>query len=127
MSWLESIGQPDLKAGGGQSRSDHLSWSCRRGGDPAAVEVFNRAGHALGLGLVSLADIVAPTRIIIGGGIAQAGELLLEPARRVVRERAFPPRIREVEIVQAALGDLSAVFGAAAMVFYDLRINSPID
>jgi glucokinase len=95
-------------------------------GDPAAVEVFKRAGHALGLGLVSLADIVAPTRIIIGGGIAQAGEFLLEPARSVVQARAFPPRIREVEIVQAALGDLSAVFGAAAMVFYDLRINSPI-
>jgi glucokinase len=96
-------------------------------GDSAAREVFNRAGHALGLGLVSLADIVAPSRIIIGGGIAQAGELLLEPARRVVQERGFPPRIRKVEIVQAALGDLSAVFGAAAMVFYDLRINSPID
>jgi hypothetical protein len=44
-----------------------------------------------------------------------------------VRERAFPPRIRQVEIVQAALGDLSAVYGAAAMVFHDLRINSPIE
>jgi glucokinase len=104
-----------------------LVYQAAKAGDPAAGEVFRRAGHALGLGLVSLADIVAPTRIILGGGIAQAGELLLEPARKVVRERAFPPRIRSVEIVQAALGDLSAVFGAAAMVFYDLRINSPID
>jgi glucokinase len=95
-------------------------------GDRAAIEVFNRAGHALGLGLVSLTDIVAPSRIVVGGGIAQAGELLLEPARRVVQERAFPPRLRKVEIVPAALGDLSAVFGAAAMVFYDLRINCPI-
>jgi len=96
-------------------------------GDPAAQEVFRRAGHALGLGLVSLADIVAPSRIVVGGGIARAGELLLGPARRVVQERAFPPRIRQVEIVQAALGDLSGIFGAAAMVFYDLRINSPIE
>lgn len=98
-----------------------------KAGDMAARQVFERAGHALGLGLVSLADIVAPARIIVGGGIAQAGELLLEPARKVVRERAFPPHIRNVEIVQAALGDLSAVFGAAAMVFYDLQINSPIE
>jgi glucokinase len=96
-------------------------------GDRAAGEVFERAGHALGLGLVSLADIVAPVRIIIGGGIALAGDLLLEPARKVVRERAFPPRIRKVEIIPAALGDLSAVYGAAAMVFYDLRINSPME
>ena len=93
-------------------------------GDPVALKVFRRAGHALGLGLVSLADIIAPTRIIIGGGIAQAGELLLGPAREVVQTRAFPPRIRQVEIVQAALGDLSGIYGAAAMVFYDLRINT---
>jgi glucokinase len=95
-------------------------------GDPAAQEVFQQAGHALGIGLVALADILAPTRIVVGGGIAQAGDLLLEPARAVVTRQAFPPRIRQVEIVQAALGDLSGIFGAAAMVFYDLRINSPL-
>jgi len=111
----------------GQNITPRLVFEAARAGDLAARQVFESAGHALGLGLVSLADIVAPSRIIIGGGIAQAGDLLLEPARRVIRERAFPPRIRQVEIVQAALGDLSAVYGAAAMVFYDLRINSPIE
>ena len=104
-----------------------LVFEAARAGDPAASLVFERAGHALGLGLVNLANIIAPTRIIVGGGIAQAGDLLLEPARKVVRERAFPPRIRKVEIIQAALGDLSSMYGAAAMVFYDLRINSPMD
>jgi len=96
-------------------------------GDATAGEVFRRAGHALGLGLVSLADIVAPSRIVVGGGIARAGELLLGPAREVVQARAYPPRIRQVEIVQAELGDQSGIFGAAAMVFHDLRINSPIE
>jgi glucokinase len=104
-----------------------LVYEAAQAGDLAARQVFERAGHALGLGLVSLADIVAPARIIVGGGIAQAGDFLLEPAREVVRERAFPPRVRTVEIVQAALGDLSAVYGAAAMVLYDLHINHPID
>jgi glucokinase len=94
-------------------------------GDPAARSIFEKAGHALGLGLVSLADIVSPPRIIVGGGITQAGDLLLEPARKVVRERAFPPQHRMTEIVPAALGDLSATFGAAALVFHDLRINLP--
>jgi glucokinase len=59
-------------------------------GDRAAGEVFEHAGHALGLGLVSLADIVAPARSSSERGIAQAGDLLLEPARKVVLERAFP-------------------------------------
>lgn len=118
-----------LQFAGGQleTLTPKMVFEAARAGDRAARRVFERAGHALGLGLVSLADIVAPDRIIVGGGIAQAGDLLLEPARKVVRERAFPPRIRSVDIVQAALGDMSAVFGAAAMVFFDLQINSPTD
>jgi glucokinase len=92
-------------------------------GDPAAVEVFARAGHMLGIGLTNLVDIVSPTRVVIGGGIALAGDLLLEPARKVIRERAFPPKNREVEVVQAGLGDLSGMYGAAAMVFNDIRVN----
>ena len=85
----ELVGRPALAAassnwlkGDPQKITPRLVYQAARLGDPAAVEVFRRAGHALGLGLVSLADIVAPARIIIGGGIAQAGELLLGPARQ---------------------------------------------
>ncbi len=92
-------------------------------GDPAAHKVFDRAGHALGIGLTNLVDIVAPRRVVVGGGIAQAGDLLLEPARQVINQRAFPPSLRKVEVVQARLSDLSGMYGAAAMVFYDLKIN----
>ncbi len=100
-----------------------LIYEAAKAGDPIAIQVFQIAGHALGIGLVSMADIVSPTRIVVGGGIACAGDFLLQPARDVVRARAFPPQIRQVEIVQAALGDLSGIFGAAAMVFHRLRIN----
>jgi len=92
-------------------------------GDPAALEIWHRVGHALGIGLVNLIDILAPSRVVIGGGISQAGDFLLNPAREVIRERAFPPQLRTVEVVQAELGDLSGVYGAAAMVFHQLRIN----
>jgi predicted NBD/HSP70 family sugar kinase len=92
-------------------------------GDKPAIEVFRFAGHQLGIGLTNLVDIVSPTRVVIGGGIALAGDLLLEPAREVVRQRAFPPKNRQVEIIPAALGDLSGMYGAAAMVFNDIRIN----
>ncbi|MFN8379633.1 MAG: ROK family protein [Anaerolineae bacterium] len=91
--------------------------------DAIALDVWNRVGHALGVGLVNLVDIVSPTRIVVGGGISQAGDLLLEPARAVLRERCFPPRNRKVEVVQSELGDLSGAYGAAAMVFHDLRVN----
>jgi glucokinase len=110
-----------------ESITPRTVYEAAEAGDAHAIEVFRRAGHALGLGLVSLADIVAPNRIVVGGGIASAGEFLLGPARAVVQARAYPPRIRSVEIVQAELGDQSGIFGAAAMVFHDLRINSPIE
>lgn len=100
-----------------------LIFEAAQAGDQVALQVWRHAGHALGIGLTNLVDIVSPTRIVVGGGIAQAGDLLLEPARAVIRERAFPPQHRQAEVVQAALGDLSGAYGAAAMVFYDLRIN----
>jgi glucokinase len=92
-------------------------------GDRAALEVWQHVGHILGIGLVNLVNIVSVPLIVIGGGISQAGNLLLEPARRVLRERAFPPQHRKAQIVQAELGDLSGIYGAAAMVFHDIRIN----
>jgi glucokinase-like ROK family protein len=91
--------------------------------DPTALEVWSRVGHVLGIGLTNLVDIVSPTRIVVGGGISQAGDLLLAPVRDVISERGFPPQHRKAEVVQASLGDLSGIYGAAAMVFYDLRIN----
>jgi predicted NBD/HSP70 family sugar kinase len=108
----------------GKTLSPALIHEAAEAGDQAAIQIWDKVGHALGLGLVNLIDIVAPSRVVIGGGIAQAGEFLLSPARKVVQERAFPPSLRKVEIIQAALGDLSGVYGAAALVFFDLNINA---
>jgi glucokinase len=94
-------------------------------GDQTALQLWERVGHALGIGLVNLIDIVAPRRVVVGGGISQAGDLLLDPVRQVVRQRAFPPQLRRSEIVQAELGDLSGMYGAAAMVFHDLQLSLP--
>jgi len=100
-----------------------LIFRAAEAGDTTAMEVFRRCGHALGIGLTNLADILAPERIVIGGGIAQAGDFLLDPARSVIQDRAFPPKIKEVELVQAELGDLSGIYGAAVLVFYDIHVN----
>jgi glucokinase len=73
-----------------------------------------RLGESLGVGLTSLANIFDPERIIIGGGIAQLGEMVLAPARRVLIERALPA-VRGVPVVPAALGHDAAVVGAASL------------
>ena len=82
-------------------------------GDSLALEVISKAATYLGIGLVNLVNIFNPEMIIIGGGLAKVGDLLLEPARRVVRERAFQLSARLVRIVPAQLGDDAAVLGAA--------------
>jgi glucokinase len=100
-----------------------MVYEAARDGDEAAICVFQQAGLHLGLGLTSLINLISPRRVVIGGGIALAGDLLLEPARRVVKQTAYPPLHRSVEIVQSELGDLSGAYGVAAMVFHDIRIN----
>ncbi|NIU59247.1 MAG: ROK family protein, partial [Phycisphaerae bacterium] len=81
-------------------------------GDSLALEVVLKAATYLGIGMVNLVNIFNPEMIIIGGSLARVGDLLLEPARRVVRERAFQLSARLVRIVPAQLGDDAAVIGA---------------
>jgi len=84
-----------------------------RNGDSLALEVISKAATYLGIGLVNLVNIFNPEMIIIGGGLAKMEELLLEPARRIVKERAFQLSARLVRIVPAQLGDDAGVLGAA--------------
>jgi glucokinase len=85
-----------------------------RDGDPVAVELFGDVGHWLGIGLANLAAALDPGMFVIGGGVSDAGELLLEPARasfrRTLTGRGFRP---EPEIVKAALGPEAGLIGAA--------------
>ena len=85
-----------------------------RGGDILASEVILEAATYLGIGLANLVNIFNPEMIIVGGGMAKMGDLLLESARRVVEERAFALSAQAVRIVPARLGDDVGVLGAAA-------------
>ena len=82
-------------------------------GDPVACAAITTIGERLGVGLVSLVNIFNPEVVVIGGGVSAAGELLLEPARRVVAERALPPARDAVRIVAADFGQDAGLVGAA--------------
>ena len=90
-------------------------------GDPVAVEVFARIGALLGAGLTTLVNVFNPEVIVIGGGAAEAGELLLGPARRVIAERALPPARDQVRVAGAALGPDAGLLGAAALALAKLH------
>jgi glucokinase len=94
-------------------------------GDHAAREVLTRAGRYLGVALASFANTFDPDVIVIGGGVAEgAGDLLLDPARAELRERALPPMNR-VEVKAAKLGGDAGMVGAAAMAMteHELKIE----
>ena len=85
-----------------------------RDGDPCAVELFEDVGRWLGIGLANLAAALDPGMFVIGGGVSDAGDLLLRPAResfrRTLTGRGFRP---EPVIVKAALGSEAGLVGAA--------------
>ncbi len=88
-----------------------------RRGDPLASEVIFKAATYLGVGVANLVNIFNPEMIIIGGGVANMGDLLLNPARQVVNERAFSLPARAVSIVPAQLGNDAGLLGAAVFAF----------
>jgi glucokinase len=83
-------------------------------GDPAAVECFDEIGRWLGQGIADLAAILDPARFVIGGGVGEAGELLLAPARATYAEvlsgRGYRPL---AAVVSARLGADAGLIGAA--------------
>ncbi len=84
-------------------------------GDGVAQQLLADAGRYVGIALASLINLVNPGLIIIGGGVAQAGELFLEPVRLTVQERSLPSSFGATRIVPAALGRRATAAGAVAM------------
>jgi glucokinase len=86
-------------------------------GDPLASQIMEETGHYIGAGLASLINVLNPERVVIGGGVAQAGESLLKPIEKTVRARAMPTAAEALQVVPAQLGEDAGVIGAAALLF----------
>lgn len=86
-------------------------------GDQLAIEVFQRLGAYLGIGLANLMNIVNPEMIVIGGGVANAWDLFAGEMRHQVNQRAFPLPGTEVPIVRAQCDDDAGLLGAACLGF----------
>jgi glucokinase len=85
-----------------------------RNGDKLSQDVVARAAFYLGISIVNMANIFNPEMIVIGGGMAELGEMIIGPGRRLVAERAFSISSRVVRIVTAQLGNEAGIYGAAA-------------
>jgi glucokinase len=67
------------------------------------------------VGLANVVNVINPEVIVVGGGVIAAGDMLLEPARRGVAERALAPSRDQVRIVPTRFGDASGMVGAGLL------------
>jgi glucokinase len=116
--------RPDSALGRAQAAGDAVNGPLltrlARAGDADALAVFERVGTLLGVGITNLVNIFNPELVIVGGGVMEAGDLLLAPARRAVAERGLRPHRDEVRIVPARFGQDAGLIGAAALAFDEL-------
>ena len=104
-AWAAAGGNPDADAA-----------DCARAvaaGDPGARRVWQEAVDALADGLVTALTLLDPRTLIIGGGLAEAGEVLFQPLRDAVRRRVTFQKLPS--IVPAALGDTAGCLGAGLL------------
>ena len=84
-------------------------------GDTLAADVLAETGYWLGIGLSAAANLLNLERAVIGGGIAGAGDLILDPARDSFSRQALSVSAESMTIVPAALGNSAGLIGAATL------------
>jgi glucokinase len=109
-----------LTVASGQELTGPLVTESAQAGDAAARYVIALIGRRLGVGMASLVNIFNPELVVLGGGVIAAGDLVLEPARAEMAERALPPSRDTVRIVAARFGTESGMLGAAVLALDEL-------
>ncbi len=127
---VEAFCRADRMAEAAGTATAEAAIAAAQAGDERAIAGLATIGRYLGIGLANVVTIVSPDRIVIGGGNAVAGELLLGPIRAELRRRALTTSLHEVEVVLAELGTWAGAIGAAIhgaeAADLDLRAGDPL-
>ena len=98
-----------------------------REGDPGCRRVIGDVGRHIGMGVASLCNILNPSRVVLGGDLAEAGELVLGPIRESVSRYAIPSAAQRLSVVPGALGARAEVLGALALVLSEMGDSTLLD
>jgi glucokinase len=80
-----------------------------------AVALWQEVGGHLGVALAQVVNLINPDSIVIGGGVANAGEILFDAVRKTLLERAMLVHARAVSVHKASLGNDAGLIGAAIL------------
>jgi len=92
-------------------------------GDKFAKSVWVNVGSKVGIGLAGVVNLLNIEKIVIGGGVAEAGKVLFDSIRETIKARAMKLSAKTVRVVRAKLGYDAGVIGAATLVLYELRMT----
>ncbi len=98
-----------------------------REGDPGCRRVIGDVGRHIGMGVASLCNILNPSRVVLGGDLAEAGELVLGPIRESVSRYAIPSAAQRLSVVPGSLGARAEVLGALALVLSEMGDSTLLD
>ncbi|NXY94077.1 ROK family transcriptional regulator [Streptomyces sp. BR123] len=91
-----------------------------REGDPGCRRVIADVGRHVGSGVANLCNVLNPSRVVLGGSLADAGELVLAPIRESVGRYAIPSAARQLSVLTGSLGSRAEVLGALALVLSEM-------
>jgi glucokinase-like ROK family protein len=117
----ESRALADMLTGRGALTASDVAEAARHG-DPVSTRLLQQAGRQIGQMLATMVNILNPSLIVIGGGVAAAGDVLMASIREVVYGRSLPLATRHLQIRQSTLGERAGVVGLAAMVLDELFV-----
>jgi glucokinase len=106
------------------ARADQISAACgttsveeavarARAGDARALDGLAQIGRYLGIGIGNMVAVISPDRVVLGGGVAAAADLLLDPIRAELTRRVHTTSLEQVDIVTAELGTWAGAIGAS--------------
>lgn len=111
---------PLLQPGHGADLTMERVVQLAREGDPGCRRVIGDVGRHIGSGVATLCNLLNPSRVVLGGSLAEAGELVLGPIRDSVSRYAIPSAARQLSVLPGALGGRAEVLGALALVLNEM-------
>ncbi|WP_330173110.1 ROK family transcriptional regulator [Streptomyces sp. NBC_01498] len=111
---------PLLRSSHGRDLTMERVVQLAREGDPGCRRVIADVGRHIGSGVANLCNLLNPSRVVLGGDLAEAGELVLAPIRESVARYAIPSAARQLSVLPGALGGRAEVLGALALVLSEM-------
>ncbi|MFB7369350.1 ROK family protein [Streptomyces sp. NPDC056222] len=111
---------PLLQPGHGSDLTMERVVQLAREGDPGCRRVVADVGRHIGSGVANLCNLLNPSRVVLGGDLAEAGELVLAPIRDSVSRYAIPSAARQLSLAPGALGGRAEVLGALALALSEM-------